>query len=493
MSVLSIDSLSGFELQTQTLVGRSIAVLGITGSGKTNTAAVLIEELLSNDLPLTIVDIEGEYWGLKERFEILVAGRSEHAELEISTENAGKLAEISVKRGISVILDLSDFTQEESYEFPLEYFKSLWTTSSNIKQPYQIVLEEAHEFCMTVDTEILTPNGWARWNEVGPGDQVVGFEPTTGTYSDETIQCITSHKYEGEMVALQTKSLDCLVTPDHRVVLRRIQRASPERYRVYGWTFCEARKVPSCVQIPIGGAPEGEGIEGLSDEFLRIMGWIITDGYFHQKRYSSTLGLQQSTSTMKCGKSILDEMDKVLTANPNVRRISRPARQTVCEGKTLNGTPSVSFYFGRILSKQLLVWLGNDIHRIPRYILRHGSRKQLSSLFQGLLEGDGSSSDGKWKTFYAGINEGLANDFQELATRLGINTVKSYMTNADGPGGQWRVCIAWRQHHHVRKPISTYYEGLVWDIKVPTGAFVSRRHGTVFVTGNCPQGTHALR
>lgn len=146
MSVLSIDSLNGFELQTQTLVGRGIAVLGITGSGKTNTAAVLIEELLSNDLPLTIVDIEGEYWGLKERFEILVAGRSEHAELEIGPENAGKLAEISIKRGISVILDLSDFTQEESYEFLLEYFKSLWATSSITRQPYQIVLEEAHEF-----------------------------------------------------------------------------------------------------------------------------------------------------------------------------------------------------------------------------------------------------------------------------------------------------------------------------------------------------------
>lgn len=486
MSVLSIDSLNGFELQTQTLVGRSIAVLGITGSGKTNTAAVLIEELLSNDLPLTIVDIEGEYWGLKERFEILVAGRSEHAELEIGPENAGKLAEISVKRGISVILDLSDFTQEESYEFLLEYFKSLWTTSSVTRQPYQIVLEEAHEFCMTDDTEILTPNGWARWNEVSPGDQVVGFEPTTGTYSNETIGCITSRKYEGEMVALQTKSLDCLVTPDHHVVLRRIQRASPERYKVYGWTFCEAGKVPSCVQIPIGGAPEGEGIEGLSDEFLRIMGWIITDGYFHQKRDSSTLGLQQSTSTVKCGKSILDEMDKVLTAIPNVRRSSRPARQTLCVGKTLSGTPSVSFYLGGILSKQLLVWLGTEIHRIPRYILRHGSREQLSSLFQGLLEGDGTSNNGKWKTFYAGTNEGLANDFQELATRLGINTVKSYMANGDAPGGQWRVCIAWRQHHHVRKPKSTYYEGLVWDIIVPTGAFVSRRHGTVFVTGNCP-------
>jgi len=146
MSVLSIDSSNKFELQTQTLVGRSVAVLGITGSGKTNTAAVLIEELLSSGLPLTIVDIEGEYWGLKEKFEILVAGRSEHAELAIGPENAGKLADISVKRGISVILDLSDFTQSEAYEFLVEYFQGLWDASSSTKQPYQVILEEAHEF-----------------------------------------------------------------------------------------------------------------------------------------------------------------------------------------------------------------------------------------------------------------------------------------------------------------------------------------------------------
>lgn len=146
MSVLSIDSSHSFELQTQTLIGRSVAVLGITGSGKTNTAAVLIEELLANGLPLTIVDIEGEYWGLKERFEILVAGRSEHSELTIGVENASKLAEISIKRGISVILDLSDFTQDEAQKFLIEYFKSLWAASTATRQPYQIVLEEAHEF-----------------------------------------------------------------------------------------------------------------------------------------------------------------------------------------------------------------------------------------------------------------------------------------------------------------------------------------------------------
>jgi uncharacterized protein len=146
MSVLSIDVSSELQLETQSLVGRSMAVLGITGSGKTNTAAVLIEELLSHELPLTIVDIEGEYWGLKERFEILVAGRSEHTELEISPENAGRLAEISVRRSIPVILDLSDYTHSEAYDFLINYFNSLWAASSTLKQPYQIILEEAHEF-----------------------------------------------------------------------------------------------------------------------------------------------------------------------------------------------------------------------------------------------------------------------------------------------------------------------------------------------------------
>ncbi len=133
-------------LETEAFVGRSVAVLGITGSGKTNTAAVLIEELLTQGLPMTIVDIEGEYWGLKQSYDLLIAGRSEHAELEIGPENAAQLANISVQRGISVILDVSDYTQDEQYNFLVAYFQSLWDVAGKERKPYQIILEEAHEW-----------------------------------------------------------------------------------------------------------------------------------------------------------------------------------------------------------------------------------------------------------------------------------------------------------------------------------------------------------
>ena len=124
--MLALDTERQLDFDVRDFVGRSIAILGITGSGKTNTAAVLIEELLTSGLPLTICDIEGEYWGLKEAFDLLIAGRSAHAELPLELENAAGLAEVSLQRGISVILDLSDYTQNEAIEILLRYFQRLW-------------------------------------------------------------------------------------------------------------------------------------------------------------------------------------------------------------------------------------------------------------------------------------------------------------------------------------------------------------------------------
>ncbi len=152
--MLALDVRQQLRLPVEDFVGRSTALLGITGSGKTNTAAVIIEELLSSGLPMTIVDIEGEYYGIKQLYNVLVVGRSEHAELDVTPENAGALAYASVERGVSVILDLSDYAQDEMHQFLQVYFQALWEAASKAKRPYEIVLEEAHEF---VPQGIRTP------------------------------------------------------------------------------------------------------------------------------------------------------------------------------------------------------------------------------------------------------------------------------------------------------------------------------------------------
>lgn len=142
---MQIDVEKRLQLKVEEIIGQRIAVLGISGSGKTNTVAVLAEELLPR-LPMTLVDIEGEYYGLKERFDLLVAGRSEHAEVPLFKENAAPLAEVSIQRGISIILDLSEYEPEEMQNILLAYFERLWSLSGSLKTPYEVVIEEAHEF-----------------------------------------------------------------------------------------------------------------------------------------------------------------------------------------------------------------------------------------------------------------------------------------------------------------------------------------------------------
>ncbi len=51
-------------LDLEEIIGQCIGILGIRGSGKSNTAGVIFEELLRNNYHLTIVDIDGDYFGL---------------------------------------------------------------------------------------------------------------------------------------------------------------------------------------------------------------------------------------------------------------------------------------------------------------------------------------------------------------------------------------------------------------------------------------------
>ncbi len=143
--MLQIDTNHVLHLSIEEIIGQRIAVLGISGSGKTNTVAVLAEELLPH-LAMTIVDVEGEYFGLKEQHTLLVAGRSAHAEIPLFVENAAAVAEMSIRRGISVILDLFEYDQEEMQAILLAYFERLWTLSTSIRSPYEIIIEESHEF-----------------------------------------------------------------------------------------------------------------------------------------------------------------------------------------------------------------------------------------------------------------------------------------------------------------------------------------------------------
>jgi len=133
-------------LNLEDLIGQCISILGIRGSGKSNTAGVIFEELLQNNYPLSIVDIEGEYFGLKEKYEVLVVGTGEGVEIEIDANCAAEIAQVSMEQNVPVVLDLSGFLSDERTELLKAYLSSLWTLAGTLRKPYMIGIEEAHEF-----------------------------------------------------------------------------------------------------------------------------------------------------------------------------------------------------------------------------------------------------------------------------------------------------------------------------------------------------------
>lgn len=467
------------------------AFVGTSGSGKTYAASGCVERLLDKSARIIVIDPLGVWYGLRliadgsspSRYPIIIFG-GPHGDLPL-TESAGTIiGETVACMKESCIIDLSQLgTKASERRFMLAFLTSLYRHATG--EPVHVVVDEADMWCLDEKTEILTDQGWKRHDQISEDSIAVCFDIGTETYSYGRVQRIIRRQHDGPMVRLKTKGVDCLVTPDHRVVLRRVQRAKG-RYALYPWTFCEASKVPTCIGIPLGGAPLGSGVENLSPETCRILGWVITDGGIHNRRQlNRVLCIEQALISEKAGKLIANEIEAVLSKYDGVTLSTRGPRSHLWRGREIRSTPSQRWYLGQELSQSLLQWLGEDIHRIPRNILQNGNRDQITALYQGLLEGDGAAQGGKrWTHFYPGLKVGLADDFQELALRLGVSTTQ-------GPVAKRRdVCVSIaseRSAHWIRKPQRETYSGIVWDVTVPTGAFVARRNGRIFVTGNCPQ------
>jgi len=128
------------------LTGRAF-LTGKSGSGKSNTASVVIERLLDRGFGVLIVDIEGEYYGLKEEYEILHAGADEECDIQVREEHAGKLASLALEQNVPIILDLSGFLHEEdARELLKEVARQLFAREKKVKQPFLMVVEEIHEY-----------------------------------------------------------------------------------------------------------------------------------------------------------------------------------------------------------------------------------------------------------------------------------------------------------------------------------------------------------
>ncbi|MFC4552520.1 MULTISPECIES: ATP-binding protein [Halorussus] len=130
----------------EVLTGRAF-VTGKSGSGKSNTASVIAEKLLDGGYPVMLVDTDGEYYGLKEEYELLHAGADDECDIQVNPEHAGKLAKLALEDNVPIILDVSGYLDEdEGKELLKAVAQQLFAKEKKLKKPFLMVVEEVHEY-----------------------------------------------------------------------------------------------------------------------------------------------------------------------------------------------------------------------------------------------------------------------------------------------------------------------------------------------------------
>jgi DNA helicase HerA-like ATPase len=91
-------------------------VSGASGSGESYTAAVICEELCKNNVPFALINTEGEYSGLKEKYQAVRLGDDQRCDLRLGEVGMDEVA----RRAPEVAPLVVDILEVRLHEIPLE-------------------------------------------------------------------------------------------------------------------------------------------------------------------------------------------------------------------------------------------------------------------------------------------------------------------------------------------------------------------------------------
>ena len=132
------------KIDADKLVTGRTCIIGQSGSGKSYTVAVFCEELAKNNIGFCIIDTEGEYFSLKEKYPLLWVGSNENCEIDINDVNFSTLSEKILKKDFPTIIDVSEV--DDPQKIVSNFLKSMYKTSGKLKKPFLIIIEEIDKF-----------------------------------------------------------------------------------------------------------------------------------------------------------------------------------------------------------------------------------------------------------------------------------------------------------------------------------------------------------
>ena len=320
--------------------------------------------------------------------------------------------------------------------------------------------------CVTPDHEVRTKDGWVPFSEI-KGDTVDAavWDPVTQAISFE--ECPVVRKpYVGDMLSWDTQYHKGAYTPEHRIYFSTPGSSA--------WRVSTAMRVSKMgmnnVFVPVAGEMESGSLVMTPDE-VEFMEMCRADG--SQSGRSYRFHFKKQEKILRCQRlmALLSVPFSVAQSKAGTTKLRAGACDLVDRVVALlSQAPSGKGYGPWLLDLSLECRL---------------------RLLDSLRHWDGARYGEKAQTSLSTICKQTAYWLSEVATFSGYSSKVTFdIANNRGfsrPDGViHRVTIRPRSRVKlIEGPTVSHYSGTVFCLTTPTGAFLVRRKGTTWVTGNC--------
>jgi len=358
--------------------------------------------------------------------------------------------------------------------------------------PVGVMMPPLHPNCFSEDTEVFTEEGWKFFWQLSGNERIWTLNMKTEELElDRAVRWI-DYKYEGEMVHLRSRTIDCLVTPNHEMVVRSDWMQKHKKDSPLIKRPAEALRYGDA--LPRTAKWWGKEIEYITiglrkfpvREFMRFLGWYLSEGSIAKPRNGHwQIKISQEKEE---GRREVIELAKKLFGH-------------IWVGKAAIYIPWVDDI------KDFFLSLGKaDTKHLPAEF-KELSPPLLWEFLEAFMFGDGHIRKNSWKghpewnfgkeLIAMTTSKPLADDLTELALKIGLRpgfhlepprTTRHWNGVYTSKNPLWRVSFGQHPYSYFKPEMAerVYYKGAVYCLEMeknPT-LFV-RRNGKTLWAGNC--------
>ncbi len=320
--------------------------------------------------------------------------------------------------------------------------------------------------CLSEDTEILTKKGWKKHNEVKKGDVIKTFNTEKGVIEEKKARKVFSREYEGKMYNLVNRIQDQLISPGHRVVRKKF---NSEKYCLEEVEKTKSLKSPQA--IPVAADNLNKDIR-LSDEEIKLVAWILSEGSLEKKGSWRRVMIYQSKKKNR------EKYEEILSLL-DILGID----YTLQEGSKSLGDTVIQIRFNAENSKRVLCFFDRDdnVKTVPEKMLEM-SERQSRVFIETYIKGDGHE-DCKITV----SDENLLHDIQRIVVNSGYGfTTTKRKSSGVGKKMLYILRIIRHKETYIREIKEVNYKGVIWSVNTENETVIAKRKGKVFITGNTP-------